>query len=136
MVWNIYEVSLQFPHLECPVFCFIINNFCHWTFDFDFCRKFNLEEASALDLLAVLGGSELLHQLGVLGGDHDGGDGGKAGVKAGIRGHSSNITGNSFQTLLRLHDSLKIKQLSKFVCTFMNFLIFNSQNCFENSNVV
>jgi len=66
-----------------------------------------LEQVSTLDLVAVLGGGELLHVLAVLVGHHDGGHGGQAGVEASIRGHGANITGNSLKTLLRLNNSLK-----------------------------
>ena len=66
-----------------------------------------LKQVSTLDLVAVLGGGELLHVLAVLVGHHDGGHGGQAGVEASIRGHGANVTGNSLKTLLRLNNSLK-----------------------------
>jgi len=65
-----------------------------------------LEQVSTLDLVAILGGGELLHVLAVLVGDHDGGHGGQAGVQASVRGHGANVTGHSLQTLLRLDNSL------------------------------
>ena len=70
-----------------------------------------LEQVSTLDLVAVLGGGKLLHVLAVLVGHHDGGHGGQAGVEASIRGHGTNVTGNSLKTLLRLNNSLKKKKI-------------------------
>ena len=70
-----------------------------------------LKQVSTLDLVAVLGGGKLLHVLAVLVGHHDGGHGGQAGVEASIRGHGTNVTGNSLKTLLRLNNSLKKKKI-------------------------
>ena len=67
----------------------------------------SLEEVSTLDLVAVLGAGELLHVSGVLVGHHDGGHAGQGGVKAGVRGQASDITGDSLHALLRLNDSLQ-----------------------------
>merc|ERR1719429_153292 len=66
----------------------------------------SLEEVAALDLVAVLGLGEALHQLAVLVGDHHGAEVGEAGVQAGLGGQTANITSNSLKTLLRLNDSL------------------------------
>ncbi len=67
----------------------------------------SLEEVAALDLVAVLGLGEALHELAVLVGDHHGAQVGEAGVQAGLGGQTAHITGHSLQTLLRLDDSLQ-----------------------------
>ena len=68
---------------------------------------FFLEEVAALDLVAVLGLGEALHELAVLVGDHHGAEVGEAGVQTGLGGQTAHITGHSLQTLLRLDDSLQ-----------------------------
>merc|ERR1719333_1825345 len=67
---------------------------------------FCLEEVAALDLVAVLGLGEALHQLAVLVGDHHGAEVSEAGVQTGLGGQTTHITSNSLKTLLRLDDSL------------------------------
>ena len=67
----------------------------------------SLEEVAALDLVAVLGLGEALHELAVLVGDHHGAEVGEAGVQTGLGGQAAHITGHSLQTLLRLDDSLQ-----------------------------
>ena len=65
-----------------------------------------LEEVATLDLVAVLGLGEALHELAVLVGDHHGSEVGEAGVEAGLGGQTAHITGHTLQTLLGLDDSL------------------------------
>ena len=68
--------------------------------------RVSLEEVAALDLVAVLGLGEALHELAVLVGDHHGAQVGEAGVQASLGGQTAHITGHSLQTLLRLDNSL------------------------------
>ena len=69
--------------------------------------RVSLEEVAALDLVAVLGLGEALHELAVLVGDHHGAQVGEAGVQASLGGQTAHITSHSLQTLLRLNDSLQ-----------------------------
>ena len=69
----------------------------------------DLEKASTLQLVTILGGGELLHVLAVLVGDHDGGHVGHGGVESGVVGETSNITGNSLQALLGFDNGLKLR---------------------------
>ena len=68
-----------------------------------------LEKVSTLQLVTILGGGELLHVLAVLVGDHDGGHVSHGGVKSGIVGKTSNVTGNSLHALLGFDNGLKLR---------------------------
>ena len=68
----------------------------------------DLEKASTLQLVTVLGGGELLHVLAVLVGDHHGGQLGHGGVESSIVSQTSDITGNSLQAFLGFDNSLKL----------------------------
>ena len=69
----------------------------------------DLEKASTLQLVAVLGGGELLHVLAVLVGHHDGGHVSHGGVESGVVGETSDVTGNSLHALLGFDNGLKLR---------------------------
>ena len=86
---------------------------------------FCLEEVAALDLVAVLGLGEALHQLAVLVGDHHGAEVGEAGVQTGLGGQTTHITSHPLETLLRLNDSLQIEIIN--IWTLIE-VIWNNKN--------